>query len=120
MRVRQSRAKFRHDSVADLAWHILRFHTETRVKQLQDAARTRRRLRESARQLTFEDRLLAMLMRADEKRKQATACDAPCKPDTSMHASAALTSRTVSLGCCHSQSSAAPLRASVGHASAWP
>ena len=55
-------------------------------------------MRESARQLTFEDR---MLMRTEKRKNKATADDAPLKPDTSMHASAAVTSHTDSLGCCH-------------------
>ena len=66
-------------------------------------------MRESARQLTFEDLPLAMLMRKDKNNKEATADDAPFKPDSSMHASAAVTSRTESEGCCHSRTkSAAP------------
>ena len=70
-------------------------HTSPIVKRLQDAARTRRRLRESARQLTV-DLLLAMLLPKGKNKKKATADDAPLKPDTSTHASAAVTIRTES------------------------
>jgi len=94
-------------SVAQLA--VLAHHTSPIVKRLQDAARTRRRLRESAHQLTFEDLLLAMLLRKDKNKKKAMADDAPLKPDTSTHASAAATSRTESLGCCHPRKAAQPL-----------
>ena len=84
-------------------------YAEPIVKQLRDTVRTRRRLRESARQLTFEDRLLAMLTRTEKRKKKPMADDASCNPDTSMRASAAVTSRTVSAGCCHSRKAAQPL-----------
>ena len=84
-------------------------HAEPVVKQLRDAARTRRRLRESARQLTFQGRLLAMLTRTEKRNKKATADDAPFRPGTSMRASAAVPSRSASVWRCHSRQAAQPL-----------
>ena len=66
-------------------------------------------MREGARQLTFEDLLLAMLIRKTKNTKKATADDAPLKRETSTHASAAVTSNTESLGVLSfTQGSAAP------------
>ena len=74
-----------------LEQHRLKTSKKQIVKELRNAERKRRRLRERARQLTDEDLLSVMLMRK-EKKKEATAAAASENEDTKAEACAAVPS----------------------------
>ena len=71
--------------------HRLKTSRKQIVKELRNAERKRKRLRDRARQLTDEDLLSVMLMRK-EKKKEPTAAAAPENADTKTDACAAVPS----------------------------
>ena len=71
--------------------HRLKASRKQIVKELRNAERKRKRLRERARQLTDEDLLSVMLMRK-EKKKEPTYAAAPQNADTNTDACAAVPS----------------------------